>query len=66
MANFRQHGNLEVEGLEVQAFPDVAPITLQKRKQFKFLRERLIKEGIWYLGSFPFRLLVEKLDKKSL
>lgn len=28
ISNFRQHGKLIIDGLEVQAFPDLAPVTL--------------------------------------
>lgn len=69
MTNFRQHATLEVEGLEVQAYSDLAPVTLQRRKKCKFLLDRLIKDKIKLFGGFPFKLILafkqENYDKNN-
>lgn len=57
---------LEVEGMEVQVFPDMAPVTLQKRRQFKILMERLIKDRIRSWWGFPIKLLVAFRDRKII
>lgn len=46
MANFREHGKLTVDGLDVQVYADLAPVTLQKIRDFKFLTDRLRQENI--------------------
>lgn len=43
MMNFHKFGNLIVEGLEVQAFVNLAPSTLQKRRHLKFLTDKYDK-----------------------
>lgn len=39
MSNFKKSGNHAVESLDVQVFPVLAPIMLQKRRDFKFLTD---------------------------
>lgn len=66
MVNLRKFGNLIVEGLEVQAFADLAPSTLQKRRHLKFLIDKLRQRKINYTWGFPFRLLVDYRNKKII
>lgn len=65
MMHLCQFGNVTVEGLEVQAFADLAPSTLQKRKDLKFFTDRLQQRKITYTWGVPFRLLLYRNKKKD-
>lgn len=48
-----------VEGQELTFSSDICPLTLQRRKDWKFLTTKLIDLGIPYKCSFLFKLLIK-------
>lgn len=63
MTNLGQQGKFIIEGFEVQAFPDLAPVTLQKRRDIRFLMNQLRQENINYPWWFLLKLFVEYKEK---
>lgn len=52
----RNSKDLQLFGTPIQLFSDLAPSTVQKRRNLKPLLQQLLNHQIKYRKSFPFRL----------
>lgn len=56
MAAARNRPDIQLLGSSIQLYADLAPSTVQKRRNLKPLLQQLMKHQIKYRWSFPFRL----------
>ncbi|CAH2321451.1 Hypothetical predicted protein [Pelobates cultripes] len=49
---------IEVEGVQVQLFQDLAPTTLKRRRDLRPLTQHLTQHGLRYAWGHPFKLIV--------
>lgn len=48
-----------LEGQESTFYSDLCPITIQRRKEWRFFTSKLIVGGIPYKWGYPFKLLID-------
>lgn len=47
---------IKFQGSDIQVFQDLSPITLQRRRNFRVVTDKLREENIRYKWGFPFLL----------
>lgn len=55
---FKEPSVLSVDGSKITLLPDLIPITLQKRKDLKFITSMLQQLNIKYAWQFSFKLVI--------
>ena len=58
MKELRKMGQVKYKGKNVMFLQDLAPETLQKRRELKEYSERLREENIQYFWGFPFKMTI--------
>ncbi|CAH2219428.1 Hypothetical predicted protein [Pelobates cultripes] len=51
---------IEVEGVQVQLYQDLAPTTLKRRRDLRPLTHHLTQQGLRYAWGHPFKLIVRR------
>ncbi|CAH2275996.1 Hypothetical predicted protein [Pelobates cultripes] len=51
---------VEVEGVPVQLFQDLAPTTLKRRRDLRPLTQHLTRHGLRYAWGHPFKIIIRK------